>query len=113
MAAMPQNGNDHKNDGEMLHDIELYGDPGIASYDAKVPKFLLLTYFLLPIWGIATFFYFWNGSLGWFDRGYWHELQIAANTTFPVTNMNMVLEKKLLEEEKEPAEPAAEAAHEH
>ena len=71
-------------------EIELYGDPGIASYDAKVPKFLLLTYIFLPIWGIIAFYYFWNGSTGWFDRGYWHELQIAANTTFPIENQNML-----------------------
>lgn len=86
------------------NEAELYGDPGIASYDAKVPKFLLLTYLLLPIWGVVTFFYFWNGSLGWFDRGYWHELQIAANTTFPIENMTMVLEKKEMEEGKDKAE---------
>ena len=97
---MPQNGNDQKIEGNAAHEIELYGDPGIASYDAKVPKFLLLTYLLLPIWGIATFYYFWNGSLGWLDRGYWRELQVAANTTFPIENMYMVLEKKQLEEEK-------------
>lgn len=70
-------------------EIELYGDPGIASFDAKVPTFLILTYMVLPLWGIVAFVYFWNGSLGWFDRGYWHELQIAANTTFPIENQNM------------------------
>lgn len=102
---MPQNETDHKEDHPS--ELELYGDPGIASYDAKVPKFLLITYCLLPIWGIATFCYFWNGSLGWFDRGYWHELQIAANTTFPIENMAMVLEKQQTEEEKKaPAEEA-------
>lgn len=80
---------------------EIYGgDPDIASYDAKVPKFLILTYCTLPIWGILTFIYFWNGSFGWFDRGYWHELQIAANTTFPIENMAMALERQRLEEEK-------------
>lgn len=70
-------------------ELELYGDPGIASYERKrIPLFLWLTYILLPIWGVITFYYFWNGSTGIFDRGYWHELQVAANTTFPIKNQN-------------------------
>lgn len=84
-------------------EMDLYGDPGIASYDAKVPKFLLLTYLLLPFWGIVTFCYFWNGSLGWFDRGYWHELQVAANTTFPFENLAMELEKEELQNDRQNA----------
>jgi hypothetical protein len=82
-------------------EIELFGDPGIATADAKVPKFLLATYLILPIWGIITFYFFWNGSLGWFDRGYWHELQIAANTTFPIENQDMLPKEEKLKE-KEP-----------
>lgn len=93
---MVQQENDHSEE-----ELELYGDSRIASYNGKVPKFLLFTYAILPIWGLITLYFFWNGSYGWFDRGYWHELQIAANTTFPIENMNMVLEKKELEEEKE------------
>lgn len=64
-------------------EIEEFGDPGIASYEGKIPLFLILTYVTLPFWGVVTWYYFWNGSFGWFDRGYWHELQIAANTTYP------------------------------
>lgn len=64
-------------------EVELYGDEGIASKDTPVPRWLILTYITLPIWGIITFILFWNGSVGWLDRGYWKELQIAANTTFP------------------------------
>lgn len=63
------------------HELELYGDPNIASRNAKVPRWLIFTYLILPIWGIFALWYFWNGSTGWFDRGYWHELQIAAKTT--------------------------------
>lgn len=63
-------------------EIEAYGDPGIASKDTTVPGWLWLTYISLPIWGIICFLLFWNGSWGWFDRGYWGELQKAANTTF-------------------------------
>lgn len=86
---------------EETSELEHYGDAEVASGDAAVPKFLKLTYLFLPFWGILTFYYFWNGSLGWFDRGYWHELQIAANTTFPVENMTMVLETQELKEENE------------
>jgi hypothetical protein len=52
------------------------------SDDAKVPAWLILTYVTLPIWGIITFYLYWNGSAGWLDRGYWKQLQEAANTTF-------------------------------
>lgn len=66
--------------------IEEYGDEGIRSDDAKIPRFLVWTYILLPIWGIITLYIFWDGSIGWFDRGAWQQLQIAANTTFPTKN---------------------------
>lgn len=88
-----------------LGDLEEYGDHRIASYEGpKIPKFLWLTYLSLPIWGIATLIYFWSGSLGWFDRGYWHQLQIAANTVNGNENIYMVLEKQIFEDPKE--EPA-------
>lgn len=78
------------NSDETNEPIEEYGDPGIRSGDAKVSKWLLATYIILPIWGIISFFIFWNGSVGWFDRGYWQQLQRAANTTFPQENFNDV-----------------------
>ncbi|WP_068467643.1 hypothetical protein [Candidatus Protochlamydia phocaeensis] len=96
---MAHEGKDKIQDSHFPGEIELYGDPGIATFDAKVPKFLLWTYTILPIWGIITFYYFWNGSYGWFDRGSWHELQIAANTTFPIENQNMLPEEKKLKEQ--------------
>lgn len=90
---------EQKNEGEDLHEqneIEFYGDPGIASFEGgKVPKFLIFNYLFWPMWGIFTLFYFWNGSVGWMDRGYWHELQIAANTTFPIENQNMLPQNML------------------
>ncbi len=52
-----------------------------ASNDAKVPRWLILTYIVLPIWGIYVWGVYWNGSVGWLDRGYWQQLQEAANTT--------------------------------
>lgn len=68
--------------------IEEYGDQYITSKDAKVPRWMLVFFAILPFWGILTFYLYWNGSSGWLDRGYWHQLQIAANTTFPIINQN-------------------------
>lgn len=64
------------------NETEQYGDQDIASNDAPVPKWLKWTYLILPIWGIITFFIYWNGTHGWLDRGYWQQLQRAAHTTF-------------------------------
>lgn len=91
---------DKVEDAQTLHEIEFYGDPEIASYDGKVPNFLIFNYLFWPIWGIFTFCYFWNGSTGWTDRGYWHELQIAANTTFPIENQNMLPQNQPIQEKK-------------
>ncbi len=33
-------------------EAEFYGDTGIASFDAKVPKFLKWTYAILPVPGL-------------------------------------------------------------
>jgi len=63
--------------------LEYYGDPGIVSKDAPVPRWLKWTYILLPIWGICSWYYYFEGSHGWLDRGYWQQLQRAALTTFP------------------------------
>lgn len=69
-------------------ELEEYGDPGIVSLDRPVPKWLRIVYVIVPIWGLTCLYLYWNGTTGWLDRGYWHELQIAANTTFPVQNQN-------------------------
>jgi hypothetical protein len=53
------------------------------SNDAGVPLILWITYVVVLVIGIVAFFLFWNGSSGWFDRGYWKELQEAARTTYP------------------------------
>lgn len=71
--------------------IEYYSDdPDIASYDAKVPSFLIFTYLVLPIWGIAMLYVYWNGSIGVLERGSWHQLQVAANTTLPYENHSLL-----------------------
>lgn len=96
---MPDEAKDKIEDAES-HEIEFYGDPGIASYDGKVPKFLIFNYCFWPIWGIFTLYYFWNGSTGWVDRGYWHQLQVAANTTFPIENQNMLPQNQPKQQEE-------------
>ena len=53
---------------EKNEEIEDYGDPGVLLADAPVPRWLIFNYILWPIWGIATFYLFWNGSHGWLDR---------------------------------------------
>lgn len=69
-------------------EIEEYGDQYITSKDAKVPRWLLLSYVVLPIFGILSWAYYLNGSHGWLDAGHWQQLQRAANTTFPIINQN-------------------------
>lgn len=81
-------------------EIEIFPD-GIGSKDAKVDNWLKLTYIILPIWGLVTFYLYWNGSQGWLDRGYWRQLQKAANTTFPQENINDPHIVQQLEEEKD------------
>lgn len=79
----------HKNDQEDS-ELEHYGDEGIASQNAPVPVWLKFNYVFWIIFGIIWFYMFWNGStVSFFDRGYWHELQQAANTTFPPINQNL------------------------
>lgn len=73
-------------DEQKHEEIEEYGEESINSYDRPVPRWLLITYIILPIWGVFCFYYYWNGSEGWLDRGYWNQLQRAANTTFPYTD---------------------------
>jgi len=68
---------------EEYEELEEYGDPRIASKDAPVPAWLKWTYIILPIWGIFSLYWYFNGTHGWLDRGYWNQLQKAALTTFP------------------------------
>lgn len=59
-------------------------DPNVVppSLENPVPRWLIVTYIVLPIFGFIIFALYWNGSSGWLDRGYWQQLQRAANTTF-------------------------------
>lgn len=59
-----------------------YAHHEIQEYqNTRVPTFLKWVYLFLPLWGLWSMYYYWEGSRGWMDRGYWHELEIAANTT--------------------------------
>jgi len=79
-------------------EIEFYGDPGIASKNEPVPKWLKFNNWFWVAFGLVWLYFFWNGSYGWLDRGYWSELQRAANTTYPFTTMEIV-EKESLEKQ--------------
>lgn len=63
--------------------LDEYGDTGITSAHAPIPKWIIWLIPTLFLWGLLWFFLFWNGSWGWLDRGHWFKLQQAANTTFP------------------------------
>ena len=90
--------NDKKLSTEKDSDISFYGDPDVASADAPIPKWLKYSNFFWTVFGLFWLYFFWNGSHGWFDRGYWNELQRAANTTFPFTTQEIV-EKEAAEAE--------------
>lgn len=71
-------------------DIDHYGDEYISSYHGTVPRWLKYQYILWVVWGVVWFWMYWNGSWGYLDRGYWQQLQRAANTTFPIINHNQI-----------------------
>lgn len=83
MTDHTETGAEHHMPEHPMEHIEEYGDPKISSKDAKVPLWLIATYIVLPIWGVCSGYYYWNGTQGWLDRGYWHQLQKAAQTTMP------------------------------
>lgn len=84
---MKDNNIDPKEDAS---DLELYGDPGIASRNAPTPKWLVISNWFFVFLGLLWFYLFWNGSFGFLDRGYWSQLQRAANTAYPYTTMQVV-----------------------
>ncbi len=63
---------------------ENFEDVGVPDEDhQKIPRWLFWSY---PFWillGLFWCYYFWDGSWGWLDRGYWYQLEQAANTTPP------------------------------
>ena len=62
--------------------VHTYGDNEVKEYEnMPVPMFLKVAYLLILIVGSVGLWAFWNGSTGYFDRGYWKELQIVAGTT--------------------------------
>ncbi len=100
---MSHKGKERVESSHFDEEIEFYGgDPDIATCDAKVPNFLKFIYIFLPLWGIATFYFLWNGNQGWLDQGYWHQLQVAANTTFPIQNQNTLPQNQVIDEDTFP-----------
>lgn len=77
------------NEDEDSH-AEFYGDSGVASKNEKMPRWLKYSNWFFVFFGIVWLFFFWNGSYGWLDRGYWSELQRAANTTYPFTTTEIL-----------------------
>jgi hypothetical protein len=67
-------------------EVELYGDPKIASMDANISIWLKIFYVIVFSWGVIGTILYWNGAEGWIDRGYWFQLEKAANTTYPWHN---------------------------
>ena len=79
-----------QNDEEMIPAFTDRSDYEVPeSKESPVPGWLKWTYIILPIWGVITYYYYFNGSHGWLDRGYWKQLQIAANTTFPFKDQDL------------------------
>lgn len=80
-------------------DVLQYSGGEITELDGtKVPLFLKYTYAILPIWGIFWGVMYWNGSKGWLDRGYWSQLQQAANTRLESPKDLIPIKKKNLSE---------------
>ena len=84
-----ENNNNNDQEGQDSH-TELYGDPGIASKNAQVPRWLVWVNWTCVAIGLSVLYLYWNGSHGWLDRGYWNELQRAANTQYPFTTNEIV-----------------------
>lgn len=81
---------DKNNHDDGAEDITFYGDPAIASKDAPPPRWLVFSNWFFVFLGFVVLYFFWNGSHGWLDRGYWGQLQRAANTVYPYTTMRIV-----------------------
>ena len=75
-------------------DVEYYGEESIASGDAPIPLWLKINYAIWPVVGFVIFYFFWNGSVGWFDRGYWNELQRGASTVYPFNTVELLEKSK-------------------
>ena len=72
---------------------------GITSSGCTCCNWLIASYIIWPIVGLVCFALYWNGSWGWLDRGYWQELQRAADTTYPF-NTTKLVEKEAREAER-------------
>lgn len=85
--------NNANEQNENHSDVEFYGIESIPSGDAPIPRWLIFSYIFLPILGFWCMYYYFNGSHGWLDRGYWNQLQRAALTTYPYRTIQGEAEK--------------------
>lgn len=61
--------------------LQSEGAPGEAH--RAIPRWLLLVYALLAVWGAIWLGFYFNGNQGGFlDRGHWGQLQKTARTTW-------------------------------
>lgn len=67
----------------MDDEVEFYGDTGIASNEGTIPTWIKWVVVVTIAWGFVWLYFFWDGATGWIDRGYWQQLEQAANTTMP------------------------------
>lgn len=77
----------HDEEVKAFTDDTLFEVPN--SKENPVDRWLIFFYVGIPLLMIFVLVYYFNGSHGWLDRGYWGQLQTAANTTFPSTNHNL------------------------
>ncbi len=64
-------------------EIVVFGDNEVTEFahSEPVPLYLKITYVVVVVWGVVWLWQNFDGSGGWIDRGSWHQLQKAANTT--------------------------------
>jgi hypothetical protein len=63
--------------------LEEYSSEEARDLNMPVPLFLKVTYVVVLAVCIFWAVYFWGGSRGYFDRGRWRQLEVAAQTTTP------------------------------
>lgn len=64
---------------------DTYGDHEVVEYNnTRTPRWLWIFYIGTPLFAALWIWIFWNGTTEPLDPGHWHQLQQAADTTFPL-----------------------------